>query len=241
MAQSLTHSLIARITAALLLNSFFADAANCQKLKQVPEHSLIRIALADDEDATVDAVRPIENVVDEEQTERALIWTGPPGLYRLSIIAITDGKFDRSRRRRELIEIVASDAPNPSPNPNPPPGPGPNPVTPGPRPDGLAGQIYDAALKAGKQVECAKLAQVFQAVAAKMQVQSDGGQQSYQSQLDALKEIAGQIRAIGLSPGWKPVKDVVSIATQQNSGNWYSTKDSIEQIGLGFYRASGGK
>lgn len=227
---------------ALLTALPISSLCGQQARRTVQEHTMVRIQLAADEDATVDPVKPIDNVIDEEQTENALLWTAPPGLYRVSIIAITDGKFDRSRRRRELVEVVAGDPDHVDPvNPVDPVVPV-DPVKPAPRPDGqIAGAAYDQAIAVKQGSKSLAVGKAMAVVAGKLDEQSNvvSGVQHYKTPADAKADLIAQLTPLKLGAGWKPFLGWMATTCNANARTFDGIQTTLEEMSLGLRRAGG--
>lgn len=107
---------------------------------------------------------PIELVKTEDG---GLVWTGRPGTY-----VVLWGNSETQGQSYVVIKPVGPPEPGPGPEPpDPEPGPDPTPV-PVPRPDGFAGEVYDATLKASDVDSAKKICARYKAVLSRI----DGGE-----------------------------------------------------------------
>lgn len=227
-----------------LIVALLCAAAVGQVPDKVPAYTFVRIPLADNEDATVDAINPPTNEVDELMTPDGLAVIGRPGKYRVRIVSIVDGKFDRSKRKTFFFTIVP-DGPSPGPGPDPDvpppdpePGPGPSPA---PRPDSaIAGAAYDAALLVKRPSESIVLSKVFAMIATNLAEQGAGIRTHYETPQQAVDDLVSKLKASGAyGAPWKTWAATMAPTFRANARTFPSVQLTYEEMALGLRRAGG--
>ncbi len=120
---------------ACAIGPFARGDATVEGPSTAPTYSLVKVALAgvtaQDAEWEVVGLSDPSRVIDVQEIvpdgSRA-VWTGPPGVYRVTCWAVADGKLARAFK----VISIKDDAPFP-PKPEPP-GPAPNPVPDPPKP-----------------------------------------------------------------------------------------------------------
>lgn len=104
--------------------------------EKVPAYKLVRLAAkgADPKAALIWDVNDEERA-DEDESGGRLVFTAPPGTYKVKLREITlDVATGAAKVRTARLTVTIGDPPPPPPPPGPTPGPGPNPP-PGPTPN----------------------------------------------------------------------------------------------------------
>lgn len=146
---------------------------------------------------------------------------------------------DFTNHKRGLITVrVNADGPTP-PDPGPGPKP-PDPKPPAPKPEGLAGVIYEAAIKVNRPADCLKMSDNFWAVTIGIQnarkfQQGDRAapEPKYFNVGQAMQAVAQANKAAAFDASWKEF------------GKWledeaYKNMTSIDQLHAFYYAASAG-
>lgn len=146
---------------------------------------------------------------------------------------------DFTAHKRGLITVrVNADGPTP-PDPGPGPKP-PDPKPPAPKPEGLAGVIYDAAIKVNRPADCLKMSDNFWAVTigianAKKFQQGDRNapEPKYFTVGQALLAVAQTNKAASFDQSWKPFGKWLEDESLKNQAN-------IDQLHAFYYAVAAG-
>lgn len=204
---------------------------------KIYEHVIMEIRLAADEDVSFVAIKPAEQEVSEIATLNGVAITAPPGRYKAIVVAITDGKFDRSRKVVKYFDCVRSTVPEPEPDPDVPVPPD---VTPGPRPDGFAGDVFDKIVAANLGYTARKLSVAADVVLKKLDEQTTGaGPRVYNTSADCVLDFASQIKLQQLPATWQPVLRWVADSAKANAMTFVAVKAVLQGVSLGSRRAAG--
>jgi hypothetical protein len=206
---------------------------------RIYEHAITEIRLAADEDVSFVAIRPAEQEVSEVATINGVAITAPPGRYKAIVVAITDGKFDRSRKIVKYFDCVKSDTPEPGPEPDPDVPPAPD-VTPGPRPEGFAGDVFDQITRARLGYTARKLSVAADVVLTKLDAQTTGaGPRVFNTSADCVVDFASQIKLQQLPATWQPVLRWIADQAKANAMTFVGVRAVLDGVRLGARRAAG--
>lgn len=147
---------------ALMAIMMLTAAPQIQGEINVDQYKLVQLSVANapQDAAVLWDIYPEEPVDIKELSDGTLIFTGPPGVYKIKMRLISGRQVDTFR---SMVTIKGIPAPNPTPNPGPGPTPNPGP-NPNPNPD-PAPVLPDGKYKlASKAAEWAKSVNSFNRV-----------------------------------------------------------------------------
>ena len=151
--------MISALMAILMLTA----APQIQGETNVNQYKLVQLSVANapQDAAVLWDIYPEEPVDIKELSDGTLIFTGPPGVYKIKMRLISGRQVDTFRSVVTIKGVPPTPGPNPGPTPGPAPGPAPGP-TPGPTPVPV---LPDGKYKlAAKAVEWAKSVNSFNRV-----------------------------------------------------------------------------
>lgn len=217
-----------------------ASACAVEIPANIYEHTITEIQLADDEDVTFVAVKPADNEVSEVATTFGIGITCPPGRYKAIVVAIRDGKFDRSRRAVKYFDCVRGvPGPDVDPDPDKPDVPD---VVPGPRPEGFAGAVFDEIVKAKLGASAMKLAQAADTVLQRLDAQTKGtGERLYNTPDVCVAAFVTETRNQQLPATWKSVLQWIANTGKNNAKTFPGVRAVLDGVRLGARRAAGEK
>lgn len=189
---------------------------------EVQEHHLVMVKLQAGEFVMINSqsLQPVDAV----RAYGGVVFTGPPGLYAVSVFNRNDE--DQVLPRVSYVTITPA-GPQPGPQPVPP---GPQPVPPPPDvivPEGFAGEVYMEAVKVGDKTNCARLSQNFQKIASMI---AAGG---IKDTLTAKNELQKLNKALGLSQTWKPFSNWIVQQGNKRAQTIITTRQYLEDVANG--------
>lgn len=129
---------------------------------------------------------------------------------------------DYENKTTDLTTWVVTVGDNPTPTP-----PGPTPPTPNPRPEGLAGEVYDEAIKVGQPEEASKMATNFYTVA------SEIGAGKHTTLTSARARITELNALLRVGQEWKPFSTFISKALNERATRLDTARVMFEDIAVG--------
>jgi len=114
---------------ALLTSLLMAAPPQISGVTSVDQYKLVQLTVSNaaPEAAVLWDVYPEDNVDIREFADGLLIFTAPPGDYKIKLRLISGKQVDTLRTVVTIKGTPPAPGPNPGPNPNPGPSPGPNP------------------------------------------------------------------------------------------------------------------
>lgn len=207
-----------------------AGAVDATVPDTVPEHHLVMVKLQAGEFVMINSQSLMP--VDAVRAYGGVVFTGPPGLYAVSV-------FNRNDEEQVLpiVHYVTITPAGPTPVP-----PGPTPVPPGPTPvppppdvpvpDGFAGEVYLEAIKVGDKVNCARLAQNFRKVASMI---AAGG---IKDPATAKNELFKLNQGLGRIPAWKDFSVWAGQQANKRAQTITGTRQYLEETADGLEAAA---
>lgn len=193
---------------------------------EVPEHHLVMVKLQAGEFVMINSqtLRPVDAV----RAYGGVVFTGPPGLYAVSV-------FNRNDEEQVLPVVhyvtITPAGPQPVP-PGPQPGPQPVPPLPVPVPDGFAGQVYLEAAKVGDKPACAALGANYRKVSSMI---AAGGIKDLLTARTALLELN---KALKLPQTWKSFAVWIGQEANKNAQTLDAARKFFEETADGLEAAA---
>lgn len=189
----------------------------------VKEHELVIVKLSKGERVNVFAqnLMPVNAV----QCYGGIVFTGPPGLYAVSVFNMEDP--EEVLPTNHYVTITPRSGPTPVP-----PGPGPVPPSPVPLPEGFARDVYAQAVAVNDKANTARLAANYQMV---LSMIAAGGLRDVGA---VSQEITRLNKALSLPQTWRPFGIWIGQEATKRSQTMVTTRTFFEHTVAGLEAAA---